>query len=231
MERVAGRYDATSICTNAFTSICPFAARRCAHLPRSSGGSSEGCGKLQSVHILPTAGFHISQPGGFETPPGGTHTCRKTVRDGQRGASGRGGGEPSGPRRFYTVRAVKLSRRVGIRGSFSCGRTWGNSGSGAFSSKRADGPQLPPLHAPLQPCYCLQLLQTLSLTDKCVSIRCCLHTCTLVYACLAALCNPLWATAALSHSSARWQVHSGERSRLPLRLWFHLSCFATFFLL
>lgn len=36
----------------------------------------------------------------------------------------------------------------------------------------------------------------------CVSIRCCMHTCAPVCACLAALCNPLWATAALSHSRA-----------------------------
>lgn len=75
MERVAGRYTTTSICTNASTPILPLAARRCAHLLRSSGGGSESCRKMQSVHILPTAGFHISQSAGLERPPqeGRTH--------------------------------------------------------------------------------------------------------------------------------------------------------------
>lgn len=68
MEGVAGRYAATSICTNASTSISPLAARRHAHLPRCSGGTSERCGKLQSVHILLAARFHISQSGGPEPP-------------------------------------------------------------------------------------------------------------------------------------------------------------------
>lgn len=127
-------------------------ARCCAHLPHSSGGSSERCRKLQSAHILPTAGFHISQSGGLENPPVGTYTYRKTVRDGQRGTSGRGGGKLNGPRRSYTIRAAKspgrvsrkLSRRVGIRGSFSCGRIWGNSGSESFHLKELTGLSCPP---------------------------------------------------------------------------------------
>lgn len=69
MEGVAGRYAATSICTNASTSIAPLAACRRAHLPRCSGGTSRRCRKLQSVHILPAARFHISQSGGPEPPP------------------------------------------------------------------------------------------------------------------------------------------------------------------
>lgn len=121
MEGVAGRYAATSICTNASTSILPLAACRRAHLPRCSGGTSERCRKLQSVHILLAARFHISQSGGPEpppppTPPGATYTCRKRGRDGQTGMSGRGRGKLSGPSGFYSVRlvvrAVKSPRRV-----------------------------------------------------------------------------------------------------------------------
>lgn len=99
-------------------------------------GAPRGFGNLQSVHILPTAGFHISQSGGLN-PPGGTYTCRKTVQDGQRRVSRRGGGK--------TVQH-RPSHKNSWMGFGETERGGGSAagGSGVLSSKRADGPQLPP---------------------------------------------------------------------------------------
>lgn len=130
MEGVAGRYAATSICTSASTSIFPLAACRRAHLPRCSGGTSERCRKLPSVHILLAARFHISQSGGPEhpTPPplpsGATYTCRKTGRDGQTGMSGRGRGKLS---RLHSVRSVVRAVKISWTGFKENLRGWWRS--------------------------------------------------------------------------------------------------------
>lgn len=137
MEGVAGRYAATSICTNASTSISPLAACRHAHLPRCSGGTSERCGKLQSVHILLAARFHISQSGGPEPPHpprSNVHMQKNRQRWTDRDERKRRRGKLSGPSRLYSVRlvvrAVKISWtgfKENLRGRW---RWWDHSAVG-----------------------------------------------------------------------------------------------------
>lgn len=116
-------------------------------------GASRGAGSCRVCTFFLLRGFIFHSPVGSTTPQEGrTHAGKQSDRDGQRGASGRDGGKLNGPRRFYTVRAVKtparvsrkLSRRVGIGGSFSCGRIWGNSGSESFHLKELTGLSCPP---------------------------------------------------------------------------------------
>lgn len=137
-------------CIHFHRSTCQLAAVHISHTAVAAAPRGAGSCRVRTFFLL--RGFIFHSPVGSKTPPVGTYTYRKMVRDGQRGTSGRGGGKLNGPRRSYTIRAAKspgrvsrkLSRRVGIRGSFSCGRIWGNSGSESFHLKELTGLSCPP---------------------------------------------------------------------------------------